>query len=208
MQAQPIMFILASLILSGNALAQHAGHTSGSQHTGKMEHHGSAMQSSPSASKVPFDLQFLDTMSAHHQSAMEMAEMAQSRSAHDEVKGLAKMMMEDQKKDIAEMKDLKQKLYAGRGDATNIQMPGMKESMKSMQGKLTKLHASQGNAFDAMFLTMMSQHHQDGIKMANAALTRGQHDEVRHIAKKIKDAQKKEMDVMSHWKRDLQLTHK
>ncbi len=134
--------------------------------------------------------------------------MAESNSSRGEIKGLAKMMREDQEKDIAHMQKLKQQWYGGKGDAVNMQMPGMKESMKGMESKMAKLRASQGDAFDSMFLTMMSQHHQDGIKMAQSALVRGQHEEVKQIAHKIIDSQKKEMDVMKNWKNDWQLSRK
>jgi len=51
--------------------------------------HGGMMSSSPSAASAPFDLQFIDTMSAHHQGAVAMAKEALSKSEHSEVKKLA-----------------------------------------------------------------------------------------------------------------------
>ena len=147
---------------------------------GSMKWHA-GMHTSPGASKAPFDHQFLDTMSAHHHIGMEIAQMAESKSSHGEIKGLAKMMHEDQEKNIAHMQKLKQQRYGGKGDAINMQILGMKESMKGMESKMAKLRASQCDAFDSMYLTMLSQHHQDGIKMARSALVRGQHKEVKQI---------------------------
>lgn len=221
MTQKPLLLIVSSLVFSMSATAQTSGHSHGDAHGAGMKGHGSmhtssgegmkghaGMHASPGASKAPFDHQFLDTMSAHHQSGMEMAQMAESKSSRNEIKGLAKMMREDQEKDIAHMQKLKQEWYGGKGDALNMQMPGMKESMKGMESKMAKLRASRGDAFDSMFLTMMSQHHQDGIKMAQTALARGHHKEVKQIAQKIIDSQKKEMDVMKNWKKDWQLSRK
>lgn len=64
---------------------------------GSMKWHA-GMHTSPGASKAPFDHQFLDTMSAHYHIGMEMAQMAESKSSRGEIKGLAKMMHEDQEK--------------------------------------------------------------------------------------------------------------
>ncbi len=207
MNTKPLLLILSSLAFSMAATAQTGGHSQGDAHSAGMKGHG-AMHANAGVSKAAFDHQFLDTMSAHHHSGMEMAQMAESKSSRGEIKGLAKMMREDQEKDIALMQKLKQQWYGGKGDAVNMQMPGMKESMKGMESKMAKLRAGQGDAFDAMFLTMMSQHHQDGIKMAQTALARGQHEEVKQIAQKIIDSQRKEMDVMKNWKSDWQLSKK
>ncbi|MEN2675885.1 DUF305 domain-containing protein [Herbaspirillum huttiense] len=42
------------------------------------------------ASIASFDEQFLDTMAKHHEEAVKMAELVDSRSAHDQLKQMAK----------------------------------------------------------------------------------------------------------------------
>src|SRR5207237_2418643 len=49
-----------------------------------MDH--SEMQSAPDAKNAPYDLQFLDTMIAHHQGAVVMAKPALEKAMHDELK--------------------------------------------------------------------------------------------------------------------------
>jgi uncharacterized protein (DUF305 family) len=70
------------------------------------------------------------------------------------------------------------------------------------------LHASEGDAFDATFITQMSKHHENGIKMASTALSKAQHPEVKEMAKKIIASQKEEIDLMSHWKKGWKLGQK
>ena len=50
---------------------------------------GSTLQSSPNATDAPYDLQFLDTMTAHHQSAIEMAKPIDAKSDNAEIKAIA-----------------------------------------------------------------------------------------------------------------------
>ncbi|WP_194725960.1 DUF305 domain-containing protein [Noviherbaspirillum malthae] len=80
---------------------QHSGMHGGQGSGAQMGHAG--MQSSPGAEKAPFDLQFLDTMSAHHQMAIEMAQLAAGKAQHKEVKDLAKKIIDEQKKEIAQL---------------------------------------------------------------------------------------------------------
>lgn len=91
--------VFLALTLSALAFAQGA-----KSYSNMHELHGQhAMTSSPNAEKAPFDHQFLDTMSAHHQSAMEIAKLIDHRSTHDELKQMAKKMTEDQQKNIQQL---------------------------------------------------------------------------------------------------------
>lgn len=161
------------------------------------------MQSSPNAAKAPFDLQFIDTMTMHHQSAVEMARLVEKRSAHDELKKMASKIIDDQQNEIQRMKEWKEKWYPDKGDALNMEMPGMKESMKDMP--MEKLEASQGQRFDAIFIDMMTRHHQGAVQMAQDALKKAQHKEVKDLATTVIEEQKKEITQMSRWKKDWKL---
>lgn len=51
-----------------------------------------------------FDEAFISEMIVHHQGAIEMAELADSRAKHDEIKRLSKDIIAAQQKEISEMK--------------------------------------------------------------------------------------------------------
>lgn len=165
---------------------------------------GEMNQSSAKAARMPFDHQFLDPMTMHHTQIIEMAELAQERAAHDELKKMAKKMIDDQQ-DIKKMQGMKEQWFAGKGEATNMQMPGMKESMKDMDKNMAKLKATKDREFDALFLTMMSKHHTDGIKMARQAESKAQHREVKDMAKKIVNSQQKEKSEMASKKKGMEI---
>jgi uncharacterized protein (DUF305 family) len=158
------------------------------------------MKSSPGAARAPFDLQFLDTMAAHHQSAIEMAQLAEERAGNDALKRLAKQMIAEQQGEIKQMQEWKKQWYAGKGDALNLRMPGMAASMKDMP--MDKLEAASGAAFDAMFVDMMRRHHQGAIRMARAAAAKAGHPELKEMAGKMIASQEQEAAQMAQWQKE------
>ena len=161
----------------------------------------SGMKSSPDAAKQPYDLQFLDTMSAHHQSAIDMAKMVGGKTDNAELKAFAAKIIADQNKEIAQMKDWREKWYAGKPMAMNMEMPGMNDSMKMMSGgEMKKMEAATGKDFDIHFLDMMTPHHQGATVMAKEALTKAEHPEIKTLANQIIKAQEAEIKMMADWK--------
>lgn len=193
--------LFSSPAISQDKAGAHSGMHASQSSQGKMNH--ASTESTPNAAKAPFDLQFLDTMSAHHQSAIEMAQLVEQRSSRDELKQMAKKMIDDQQGEIKQMKDWKQQWYADKGDAVNMKMPGVMKSMKGMS--MEKIAASTGEQFDAMFLDMMSKHHQGAVRMAQEAQKKAQHKEIRDLAKKVVDEQRKEIAQMTRWKKEWKL---
>ena len=63
-----------------------------------------ATAASRPAQAAPFDQQFIDSMVPHHQSALMMAKLAVTKAPHAEVKALARNIVRDQQKEIAQMK--------------------------------------------------------------------------------------------------------
>ncbi len=156
------------------------------------------MMSSPNAASAPYDLQFIDTMIEHHQSAIDMAKMVEMKGQHPELKTLARAIVTAQQKEISQMKSWRGQWYAGKSPAMNMEMPGMMDAMKGMD--MSKMKALSGNAFDLMFIDMMTQHHQGAITMAKDALTKAEHPEIKKLAQQIIDAQEKEITQMKGWK--------
>lgn len=62
-------------------------------------------------SSVPFDRRFIDAMIPHHESAIEMANMALAQSTRPEIKTLAEAIISAQTKEIAEMKTWRKDWY-------------------------------------------------------------------------------------------------
>lgn len=186
----------ASPTIATNSNMSGMDHGNTNAHTSGMNH--SMMQSSPNAASQPYDLQFLDTMMAHHQGAIDMARPAEAKAQHPELKQLAHHIVDDQQKEIGQMKSWREKWYPGKPEAMNMEMSGMMDGMKGMD--MGKLNAASGNAFDLMFIDMMTPHHQGAVTMAREALTRSEHPEIKKLAQQIIDAQDKEIAQMNKWK--------
>lgn len=65
-----------------------------------------------------------------------------------------------------------------------------------MSGELSKMS---GSEFEAAYLAMMIQHHQDGVKMAEMVPNKGKSDKLKQMAKKIVADQQKEIGQMTGW---------
>ncbi len=180
----------ASPTMTANSNANNMQGMSGMDH--------SMMKSSPNAASAPYDLQFIDTMSGHHQAAIDMARPAETKAQHAELKEMARDIISDQEREISQMKGWREQWFKDKPQAVNMEMPGMMDSMKGMD--MNRLNAASSNAFDLMFLDMMTPHHQGAITMAREALTRAEHPEIKRLAQQIIDAQEREIAQMNKWK--------
>lgn len=212
------LFIILSAIAGAACAPQHSGTNSNSttqtEHS-KMNHDGmnhngtgpqntnlgtmdhSAMMSSPNASSAPYDLQYIDTMTAHHHGAIEMANMAETKALHPELKALAKKIVAAQERENGEMKAWRKQWFAGQAPAINMEMSGMHDSMGDMDMKeLAKLG---GREFDLEFIRQMIPHHEGAVAMAREALQKSQRAEIKSAADSVIRAQEAEIKQMKGW---------
>ena len=75
-------------------------------------------------------------------------------------------------------------------------MQGMGMSMNQMSSTLATLR---GEDFDRMFITLMIDHHQGAIDMAELVLSNSEKDELKNLANDIISAQTKEIKMMNGW---------
>jgi uncharacterized protein (DUF305 family) len=194
--------------ITNNNSATHMNHNNmnhGEMNHGNMNHQTmnhdqmshSEMKSSPNAANAPYDLQFLDTMIAHHQGAVDMARDVETKAEHDELKTLARNIITSQEKEIGEMKARREKWFAGVAPAMNMEMAGMHDSMKDMD--MTKLGSLSGNAFDLEFIKQMIPHHDGAVIMAKEALQKSQKAEIKRMAEAIIRDQEREIKQMKDW---------
>ncbi|HEX2729678.1 MAG TPA: DUF305 domain-containing protein, partial [Rubrobacteraceae bacterium] len=63
------------------------------------------------AKQDPFDKAFIDNMIPHHESAIEMAQVARNKSQNPRIRELADNIVSAQEKEISQMKDWREKWY-------------------------------------------------------------------------------------------------
>ena len=150
----------------------------------------------------PYDLQFIDTMTAHHEGAIDMARIALTKAMHPELREFARQVVDGQSAEVAQMAEWRAKWFANAAKAVNMAMPGMAASMKGMDN--SHLAMLLGAEFDLMFIQMMVPHHEGALAMSRDALERAQHQEIKELAQRIIDAQQRDIEMMKHWQQDWQ----
>lgn len=178
-----------------SADADHSKHDHTQITHGVIDH--SKMESSPGSAEAPHALQFIDTMIAHHQGAVDMALLANTRTQRDEMKKLTRGIIAEQRREIADMQAWRSKWFGEAKAAVNMDFPGMRTGMSGMD--TVKLAGLKGNEFDVEFLRQMIPHHAGAIEMAKALKTDDNYAELGNFADSIIASQSAEIEQMKGW---------
>lgn len=177
----------------------HTGH-GGNAQTGHSGHGGH----SQAGHDMPYDLHFIDMMMHHHREGVEMARLAEEKSANARVKAFAAKTIEGQEKELAQLQWHRDNLYAGHAQMDHAQMmahmenmPGHEGMKMDMEADMRKLRSATGVAFDRLFIETMTHHHKMAVGMSKEAQTKAEHAEVRELARKSAVAQQKELAEMN-----------
>ena len=154
----------------------------------------------------PFDLQFIDQMTMHHEGAIMSSEHMISDSERPELRELAANIEESQSEQIKQMQDFREEWYPDAeqtsgmpaGMMDEMMCDGMMENM--MGGSMQEMMG--GDETDEMFLRMMIPHHQMAVDMSEKALEEAEHTELKDLAQKIKDEQSAEIGLMEGYLED------
>jgi len=160
------------------------------------------------------DEQFIGHMVPHHEQAIVMAQIAQEKAEHPEVKQLAGNIISTQNSEISKMREWYKNWY-GKDVPVNSSMINMStencnishdmgnnrmmnhtgEAMKNM----TDLNSlKNANPFDKAFLEQMIAHHEMAVMMAQGVLN-SERPEIRELANSIIKAQTAEIELMKEW---------
>ena len=168
-------------------------HGSSTSNMGAMQHGNySTMPGLEGLSGEEFEVAFLSMMTAHHQGAIEMADWVLERGDDPDVVAAAQAVKDAQAPEIEQMGTWLREWYQAGVDAAwagmmNADMSGMMEAME------------QGSDPDLAFLAEMIRHHQGAIDMAQIALERADHQELRDMARDIIVAQAEEVHQYQSW---------
>ncbi len=141
------------------------------------------------------DVTFATDMIPHHQQAVQMAELAESRASNPEVLTLAAEILDAQGPEIETMsgwlEEWDEPVPEGMGGMDHGDMPGMMS-----EEMMTDLDAASGMNFDEMFLEMMIDHHTGAVEMAQTEQADGQYAEAVELAEEIEASQTAEIETM------------
>lgn len=111
------------------------------------------------------DIMFAQMMIPHHQQAVDMGVLAETRAGSDKVRELAAEIKDAQAPQIEIMKAWLEAAGASLDMGHSMQMPGLLTS-----SQMANLEAANGDQFDKLYLLSMVEHHKGAIEMAQAVL--------------------------------------
>ncbi|MGI9196619.1 MAG: DUF305 domain-containing protein [Candidatus Nanopelagicales bacterium] len=114
------------------------------------------------------DAMFAQMMIPHHQQAVEMSTLAETRASDPEIKALAAEIKGAQQPEIDQMTAWLEEWGVPVMDADEATGAHMGHGMSGMLSdeQMAELEAAQGSAFDVLFATYMIEHHNGAIAMA------------------------------------------
>lgn len=161
-----------------------AGHSSNSP----------SMQRLHAATGADFERGFLTAMIEHHQGAVDMSRMALDHLKRREVREAAEKIIADQENEIGPMRAWLREWSGGGSEPEMAQMA--KAEMDTMMTAFKR--DCQGDC-DQAYLTHMIAHHQGAVDMAQMAQQQAVHSELRQLAGKMIETQRKEIAQFQQW---------
>ena len=156
-----------------------------------MDHEGHSSEASGDLSSD--EIMFLQMMIPHHQQAIDISDLAITKSADAELLALAKSIRDEQAAEIVTMKAW---LDAAGADLD----PGhsMGHGMGGMLGdsELAALKAATGKSFDLLWLKGMTGHHDGAIDMA-AMIENAKNPEIKSFGQAIVSSQSEQNKAMA-----------
>ncbi|MFJ4839788.1 DUF305 domain-containing protein [Streptomyces sp. NPDC088746] len=139
------------------------------------------------------DFRYARMMIEHHEQALVLTALVPGRASSPSVERLAKRISAAQKPEIGAMEGWLKNNGGDDREETHDHstMPGM-----ATDEQIEKLRASQGKAFDKLFLELMITHHQGAVTMATEALADGNNVLVEEMANDVVAQQTVEIDRM------------
>ena len=156
----------------------------------------------------PFDLQFIDQMTMHHEGAIMSSEHMISDSKQPELRELAENIEESQSEQVEQMQGWRDEWYPDAGQTSGRPAGAMGEMMGDgmMGGSMQEMMGA--DATDEMFLRMMIPHHQMAVDMSEKAFDKAKHPELKDLARKIRDEQKAEIESMEGYLEKIEAAEK
>ncbi|QYC43145.1 hypothetical protein Nocox_27750 [Nonomuraea coxensis DSM 45129] len=135
---------------------------------------------------VAADVRFAEAMIPHHRQALEMTSLVEERTTTDVVRRVARAITAAQTPEIRAMTSWLAGLGrpAPAGHDHTAAGTGSGYGMATEE-ELNALRAARGDAFDRLFLRLMTRHHEGAVTMAEEELAGGRDHRMRLLAKDV-----------------------
>ncbi|MEN9966810.1 MAG: hypothetical protein RL036_43 [Actinomycetota bacterium] len=180
--------LLSTIALAGCTI--NLGSSDADQNSGMMGNGGMMGNNSSSSAFSGADIMFAQMMIPHHQQAVDMGTLAETRASSPEVKALAAQIKAEQAPEIEQMKGWLKAANASLDMGHDMGMGGM-----LTESDMTALKNATGAAFDRLYLEGMIGHHKGAIHMAQMVID-SNNAEANKLGHAIIDSQTKQIAYM------------
>ncbi|MGY1762426.1 DUF305 domain-containing protein [Geodermatophilus sp. SYSU D00779] len=171
-------------------------------HAAADSHEAPAPTSSAAPSSAPqvenasaTDVRFAAMMVPHHQTGIELTQMAIEKATTSGVRQVAQEGQQSQQSDLPVLEAIA---------AAGSQDHEMEEPLMTFnEQEMAELRELSGEAFDKRWLDVFSSHHMAAIMMADTALPGATSDQARAIEQKIHDGQLRQLATMNELREQL-----
>jgi uncharacterized protein (DUF305 family) len=155
---------------------------------------------------------FARDMQVHHAQAVQMAFVVRDKTTDPTLRAIAYDIITTQQQQSGQMAAWLQTWHLpatgpgpamawmdghpGHGSAATARTPGVMPGMATA-AQLSQLERAEGRGAERLFLTLMIDHHQGGVLMADAVLTSTKQPQVRRLAAAIASSQRAEIEQMT-----------
>ncbi len=134
------------------------------------------------------DVDYIDSLAAHHQEALEMSEHTIARGSDPEVRAMAQTMKADQQREIDELLAIRAELSPAFQQRIVIDPHGEADD--------EEMRSASGPALDTMFVEGMIPHHAGAVSMSHRALDNLTVPKLQDIARMVISKQTREMNEL------------
>jgi uncharacterized protein (DUF305 family) len=180
--------LISTIALAGCTI--NLGSSDSDQNSGMMGNGGMMGNNSSSSAFSGSDIMFAQMMIPHHQQAVDMGTLAETRASSPEVKALAAQIKAEQAPEIEQMKGWLKAANASLDMGHDMGMGGM-----LTESDMTALKNATGAAFDRLYLEGMIGHHKGAIHMAQMVID-SNNAEANKLGHAIIDSQTKQIAYM------------
>lgn len=145
---------------------------------------------------------FLEGMVPHHESALEMAKVAERRAQTPEIKRLAGEITQAQESEIEQMRSIHERLFGSElvPDEMAHEALGLTPAEAGIDHMDSAATLESAEPFERAFVDEMVPHDQGAVRMAQAVLPQTDDPELRRLAEDIVTAQEREIDEMNRYR--------
>jgi uncharacterized protein (DUF305 family) len=172
----------------------------------EMESHDTGAPASAAEDDRDVERGFLQAMVPHHESGIEMAQMALEHSQAPVIRRLSQAIVDTQAREIEQMRKMHERLFGEPlepdGDAhMALGLSAEEAGMAGMShgGEMMRKLAD-AKPFDRAYVDDMVPHHQGAVAMAEVLLERTDDAELKRLAQAIIDAQRREIATMNDFR--------